>query len=835
MGKNQSASNLPNIIQHNNGSINFVSGSTLLMQISSSGAITTTGVISGSNALSASHAATASFVTLAQTASFVTTAQTASFVTIAQTASFVATAQTASFVTLAQTASFVATAQTASFIANAQSASNAVNAITASSADSFLVRNTLTAQTIVVQTITSSVDFVTGSTQFGSISSNTHQFTGSVSISGSLTTSIAALGSAASLFLVSDGNVIKSRTAAQTLSDIAALPLAGGTLTGALSGTSATFSSSVTMGSLVVNDPGSPYYSFTNRIGGSTAINVNSISVTTDLGKFLSSGLSINSSGGVTNNMYQIAFGYKDTTGVYASSAIAGIAESSTGYNTGALIFATRALTTDTAPIERMRITSGGNVGIGTTSPGLPLTVYNATAGDDVGGIRIDRSATNREANLQFSTAGAIKWWFQLDNNTTDNFYLYDGLNNAYRMTWLQNGNVGIGTTSPNNRLSVNGNADFGTTSYAFNGPSQYGGLTFPRGQIFFSNSNTQNQLYIAGNAYNNASGVFAYRNSSQPALAFGLDNGEFSFLTAGNGTADATISWTTVIAITNGGNVTMGGTGATKLQSGTTAQRPSAAAGLIRYNTSLAELEMSNGSNWGSLQTKVMLGSSPSNPAESANDIKTYYPNATNGFYWIRQTGSTATSAYCVFRDAAGAEIAGGPWTVPIISNDANSNFATSGPTAAATFLSKCQAIGINTPGRGMESSRTTTEVYGAWLAVKRTIWEAYTPFVANGNTSGGSVLRMPMININGDGGASAHRLIYNTSLSTHIPPNESGDRCDANQLFCGWWSATDTSGWRTNDNNVPGPEDWGPSDSSNTAYNGAGVNSTLTVCVYK
>ena len=63
----------------------------------------------------------------------------------------------------------------------------ATNALTASSADNFTVRNTLTAQTIVVQTITSSIDYVTGSSRFGSLISNTHQFTGSVSMTGSLT------------------------------------------------------------------------------------------------------------------------------------------------------------------------------------------------------------------------------------------------------------------------------------------------------------------------------------------------------------------------------------------------------------------------------------------------------------------------------------------------------------------------------------------------------------------------------------------------------------------------------------------------------------------------
>ena len=44
MGKNQSASNLTNIIKQDaSGNISFVSGSTTLMSVSSSGTITTTG------------------------------------------------------------------------------------------------------------------------------------------------------------------------------------------------------------------------------------------------------------------------------------------------------------------------------------------------------------------------------------------------------------------------------------------------------------------------------------------------------------------------------------------------------------------------------------------------------------------------------------------------------------------------------------------------------------------------------------------------------------------------------------------------------------------------
>lgn len=95
-------------------------------------------------------------------------------------------------------ASYVLSALSASFAASSSQSQNAVTAsyvfnsisssfaATASSADNLTVRGTLTAQTIVVQTITSSIDIVTGSTQFGTLFTNTHIFTGSVRMTGSL-------------------------------------------------------------------------------------------------------------------------------------------------------------------------------------------------------------------------------------------------------------------------------------------------------------------------------------------------------------------------------------------------------------------------------------------------------------------------------------------------------------------------------------------------------------------------------------------------------------------------------------------------------------------------
>lgn len=70
------------------------------------------------------------------------------------------------------------------------SSSNAISssyAATSSYANTFTVANTLTAQTLVVQTITSSISYITGSTRFGSSSINTHDFTGSLRITGSIT------------------------------------------------------------------------------------------------------------------------------------------------------------------------------------------------------------------------------------------------------------------------------------------------------------------------------------------------------------------------------------------------------------------------------------------------------------------------------------------------------------------------------------------------------------------------------------------------------------------------------------------------------------------------
>jgi hypothetical protein len=101
---------------------------------------------------------------------------------------------------------------------------------------------TLTAQTLVVQTVTSSVSFITGSTRFGSLAANTHVFTGSIGITGSVTATSFA-GSGANLTSIPNAALTNSTISGVALgSNLATLTISTG-----LSGTSYNGSGAVTI------------------------------------------------------------------------------------------------------------------------------------------------------------------------------------------------------------------------------------------------------------------------------------------------------------------------------------------------------------------------------------------------------------------------------------------------------------------------------------------------------------------------------------------------------------------------------------------------------------
>ena len=442
-------------------------------------------------------------VTQGITGSLLGTASLATTASNALTASFVQNAISASF---ASTASFVTTAQTASFVQNAVSASFAS---TASSADNFLVRGTLTAQTIVAQTITSSTDFVTGSTRFGSLSSNTHQFTGSVSITGSLTTNgntivsgsltVATSSNQGGVQLYSNssvgGGIRFSHTNGGVIGRIE-LNAGGGTngldlyaydyfnfktLNTAINFITTTTANWYTYGGNKFNFVG--YTGF-----GGEVIMKNNLDGTEVFHAYLADtykvafptgSISIGKPAATTPNATLDVSGSVTITGsltVFTGSAIE-FQVTTTGTKIGNAITDTHQFTGSVSMTGSLNVI-GGNVGIGTITPSSSLEINKNVSYTEIIGsannpaIRIKNTNStnfNEKAEVQFTIGNSV-----LPTAAISNLYTsftagtqqggdlvfstrIAGSTLDERMRILYNGNIGINTTSPSNLFEVNG------------------------------------------------------------------------------------------------------------------------------------------------------------------------------------------------------------------------------------------------------------------------------------------------------------------------------------------------------------------------------------------
>jgi hypothetical protein len=185
--------------------------------------------------------------------------------------------------------------------------------------------------------------------------------------------------------------------------------------------------------------------------------------------------------------------------------------------------------TVDYVAATKLIVKSSGNVGIGTTSPALPLNVYGATG-------LLPTSGTTPVGMIAITQSGGVAGYIGIDSNSPYGLWIQtgnrvSGFNTVFPILLNPNGgNVGIGTTSPNAPLEVDATSGGETLRLRDSSSSGNSAVTYLG---FYDNANTRTG-YV-GDASSGDRGLYLANEISGQKISIATSNGNI-LLSPGSG-----------------------------------------------------------------------------------------------------------------------------------------------------------------------------------------------------------------------------------------------------------------------------------------------------------